>query len=146
MRCVPQTLRRSRLPRFVSLVLLVAAVGALSVPVAQADRWGASRASAGHVNLRPDDRSGTRTVASASAPRGIRPNDRGGSLGPTGGIRGLGPVTPPIVSDAKTVVVRVDDFQWLDAGIGAATTIAAGILAAGIVLVARRQRTAPRPI
>jgi hypothetical protein len=98
------------------------------------------------VKLRPDDRTGTRTVAPAPAPRGIRPDDRGGTLGPTLGISGVGVRTPPIVNGAKTVVIRVDDFHWLDAGIGAATIVAAAIFAGGIVLVSRRQRSAPRPI
>jgi hypothetical protein len=146
MRRTPQTLRRVRLPRSISLLLLVGVVAALSVPVAQADKWGGSGARAGGVSVRPDDSRGPRTVAPTPAPRGIRPDDRGGNLGPTGDVSGLGPPTPAIVIGAKTVVTRVDDFHWLDAGIGAATTVAAVTLAAGVVLVSRRQRRAARPV
>ena len=135
--------------------LAVLAVGLLAVavaaPLAQADRWGTSAGTnRGGVSIRPDDRGGIRVApavsvhAVVSQQDGVRPDDRAGirafSPLPTREIRS----SAALATSPATVTVRVDDFQWLDAGIGAAIATAA-LLAGGALLASRRRRTSPRP-
>jgi hypothetical protein len=144
MRLMSLGLRARSLPRFGSLVLVLVAVAALSVPLAQARR-DFSGSSAVSVNLRPDDRGGVRVVGSGQAVSGVvsRPLHADDRAGP----RGLDATleTAPTLTAGKTVIVEVDGFQWLDAGIGAATVFAGMMLIVGVALLLRRQRSTPRP-
>jgi hypothetical protein len=45
----------------------------------------------------------------------------------------------------EMVTVRTHEFQWVDAGIGAATVFAGMMLVGGIVLASRRHRSTARP-
>jgi hypothetical protein len=136
------------------LVVLVVGLLALAVaaPLAQADKWGTSAGTnRGGVSLRPDDRGGIRVgpavsvQAVVSRQDGVRPDDRAGirafSPSPRSEVRSS---AAPATS-ATTVTVRVDDFHWLDAGIGAAIATAA-FLAGGALFASRRRRTSPRPV
>jgi hypothetical protein len=82
---------------------------------------------------RPDDRAnhGAGAVASDSASQIVRPDDRA--------WRGTGPATT--VEIVQPPSVRVDGFDWADAGIGAAAAFGFGLLLVGAsALVLRRQR------
>jgi hypothetical protein len=136
--------------------LIVLVVGLLAVavaaPLAQADKWGTSAGTnRSGVSLRPDDRGGIRVGPAVSVPavvshqHGVRPDDRAGiralSPSPTSEVRS----SAALATGPATVTVRVDDFHWLDAGIGAAIATAA-LLAGGALLASRRRRTSPRPV
>jgi hypothetical protein len=129
--------------QFGSLVLVVL-VAALLAPLAQADKWGSSAgANSGGVVLRPDDRGGTRGPVALAVPgikpdhHGVRPDDAAGPRGPS----------IPILTSTKTsptvVTVRIDNFQWLDAGAGAAVAIAALTAIGGAILLTSRRGSKP---
>jgi hypothetical protein len=136
------------------LVVLIVGLLALAVaaPLAQADKWGTSAGTnRSGVSLRPDDRGGIRVSPAVSLhavvlhQHGVRPDDRAGirafSPSPTSEVRS----SAALATSPTTVTVRVDDFHWLDAGIGAAIATAA-LLAGGALLASRRRRTSPRPV
>jgi hypothetical protein len=134
------------MPRFGSLVLVLVAVAALAAPLAQAKR-DFPGSSAVSVSVRPDDRGGIRIVGSGQAmsnvvSRRLHADDR---AGPRGFNPTLGTEAAPILTAGKAVIVRGDDFEWLDAGIGAATVFAGMMLIVGVVLLSRRQRSTARP-
>lgn len=118
-----------------SLLALTAAVlgaAAFAVPAL------ADNPASGHV--RPDDRAGVRGPGSTAGPVAdiaVRPDDRAG-------VRGPGAVTAPI---GTTVVADVSgpDFNWGDAGIGAAAGVGLVLLLLGASLLIRHARTEPRP-
>jgi hypothetical protein len=156
--------RMTRGRRTMRLGWLVVAGAAFAVPVAHADNWGVSPPEHATVSVRPDDRAaGPRAGALTAIATPVRVDDRGGPRGvgstpaarPTSatapsrpddrvGVRGFGPAPSPTA--AAVVVSRVDSFQWADAGIGAASAVAAMMLLAGIALVTRRHRASPRPV
>jgi hypothetical protein len=136
------------------LAVLVGGLLALAVaaPLAHADKWGTSAGTnRGGVPLRPDDRSGIRAGPAVSVQavisrhEGVRPDDRAGirafSPSPTSEVRS----SAALATGPATVTVRVDDFHWLDAGIGAAIATAT-LLAGGALFASRRRRTSPRPV
>ena len=136
------------------VVVLIVGLLALAVaaPLAQADKWGTSAGTnRSGVSLRPDDRGGIRVGpavslhAVVSHQHGVRPDDRAGirafNPSPTSEVRS----SAALATSPTTVTVRVDDFHWLDAGIGAAIATAA-FLAGGALLASRRRRTSPRPV
>jgi hypothetical protein len=135
------------------LVVLIGGLLALAVaaPLAQADKWGTSAGTnRSGVSLRPDDRGGIRgravsVHAVVSQQHGVRPDDRAGirafNPSPTSEVRS----SAALATSPTTVTVRVDDFHWLDAGIGAAIATAV-LLAGGALLASRRRRTSPRPV
>jgi hypothetical protein len=136
------------------LAVLVGGLLALAVaaPLAQADKWGTSAGTnRGGVTLRPDDRGGIRAGPAVSVQavisrrEGVRPDDRAGirafSPSPTSEVRS----SAALATGPATVTVRVDDFHWLDAGIGAAIATAT-LLAGGALFASRRRRTSPRPV
>jgi hypothetical protein len=97
-------------------------------------------------------------AAVATAAGGTRPDDRGahgpGALAPDrsteavrpddGEWRGTEPTPTVVVVPSPSV--RVDGFDWTDAGIGAAAALGLGLLLAGAsALVRRRQRVAEFP-
>jgi hypothetical protein len=150
--------------RTMRLGWLVVAGAAFAVPVAHADNWGVPPPEHATVSVRPDDRTaGPRADALTAIAAPVRVDDRGGTrgVGSTSaarstsatalsrpddrvGVRGFGPAPSPAA--AAVVVSRVDSFQWADAGIGAASAVAAMMLLAGIALVTRRYRASPRPV
>jgi hypothetical protein len=158
----PKARRRMRLGW-----LVVAVAAAFTVPVAHADNWGAS-AELSSVGVRPDDRAaGPRTDALTSIAVARRADDRGGIrgvgstpssvAGPTSataaprpddrvGVRGFGPTPTPTPAAAAVAVQRIDNFQWADAGIGAATALAAMMVLAAVALAIRRNRASPSPV
>jgi hypothetical protein len=129
--------------QFGSLVLVVL-VAALVAPLAQADKWGSSaRANSSGVNLRPDDRGGTRGPAGSAVPAigphhyGVRPDDAVGPRGPSI------PILTSTKTSPKVVTVRIGSFQWLDAGVGAAVAIAAMTAVGGAILLTSRRGSKP---
>src|SRR5438876_3227837 len=129
--------------RFGSLILAVL-VAAVVVPLAQADKWATSAgANTSSASVRPDDRGGPRVLVASAVPglgphhSGVRPDDAAGPRGPSIPI-----ATSPIAS-TKTVTARIDNFQWLDAGVGAAVALAATALAGAIFLAARPRTSKP---
>ncbi len=84
--------------------------------------------------VRPDDRAihGPGAISGSSFPSPGRPDDRAN--------HGPGSVTvTPIVAQATVG----NGFDWIDAGIGAASLVGLGLIGAGgAVLVLRRRRTA----
>jgi hypothetical protein len=96
---------------------------------------GAIAAEGSATAVRPDDRAthgpGIFDTAPSSTP--VRPDDRA--------WRGVGPA--PTVEVIESPSVRIDGFDWADAGIGAAAALGLGLLVAGgSALALRRQRTA----
>ncbi len=86
-------------------------------------------------STRPDDRAthGPGLFAADGSRDAIRPDDRA--------WRGVGPV--PTIVPTESPSVRVDGFDWADAGIGAAGAFGlALLLAGGAAIVIRRQRVA----
>jgi len=84
---------------------------------------------------RPDDRAnhGSGAFVTDASSEIVRPDDRA--------WRGVG--LPPTVEVVQSPPVRVDGFDWADAGIGAAAALGLGLLLAGAsALVVRRQRVA----
>ena len=84
---------------------------------------------------RPDDRAnhGSGAFVTDTSSEIVRPDDRA--------WRGVG--LPPTVEVVQSPPVRVDGFDWADAGIGAAAALGLGLLLAGAsALVVRRQRVA----
>jgi hypothetical protein len=157
--------RATKARRQVRLGWLVVAVAAFAVPVAHADNWAVSAPEHVSVSVRPDDRAtGPRAGAVTSIAAAVRVDDRGGIRGvgstPTpsstvasaatrpdnrAGVRAVGP--SPIPASAAVVVQRVDNFQWADAGVGAAIAVAAMMLLSGIAIAAaRRHRATPRSL
>jgi hypothetical protein len=59
----------------------------------------------------------------------------------------LGQTSEPMLArvSIETVTVRTHEFQWVDAGLGAATVFAGVMLVGGIVLASRRHRSTARP-
>ena len=87
------------------------------------------------ASVRPDDRAnhGPGAFARDTSSEIVRPDDRA--------WRGAGP--EPTVEIVQSPSVRVDGFNWADAGIGAAAALGFGLLLAGAAtLVLRRQRVA----
>jgi hypothetical protein len=136
---------------------VVVVIGLLAVafaaPMAQADRWGTSAdADRSGVSVRPDDRGGIRSAPAVSVPAviahhyGVRPDDRAGPRGFS--QSSTSQVGSSVVSSASptAVTIRVDDFDWLDAGIGAAIATFVALLAGGTLFVFWRGRTSPRPV
>ena len=81
----------------------------------------------------PDDRAnhGVGAIARVNSSRIAHPDDRA--------WRGIGPA--PTVEIVQPASVRINRFDWADAGIGAAAALGFGLLLAGAtVLVLRRQR------
>lgn len=131
--------------RFMYLMVLAASV-ILAVGVATAaggtrpdDRASHGPGSIGIAETtaptRPDDRSNRRPGAAArdSSSEIVRPDDRA--------WRGTGPA--PTLGIVQPPTVRVDGFDWADAGIGAAAALGFGLLLAGArALVLRRQGVA----
>jgi hypothetical protein len=142
--------RATKARRQMRLGWLVVAVAASAVRVAHADNWGVSAPEHGSVSVRPDDlAAGPRAGTVTSIAAAVRVDDRGGirRVGSTRstaasstsasaatrtrrsvGVRGFGPSPTPAL--AAVVVPRGDGFQWADAGVGAATAIAATMLLA----------------
>jgi hypothetical protein len=156
----PSTARRK-----MRLGWLVVVVAAFAVPVAHADNWGASAPKRGGVSARPDDRAVGPRARAVTSIAAVRVDDRGGIRGVGSahspavgatlastttrpddrvGVRAFGPA--PAVTAAAAVVPRVDNFQWGDAGIGAAIAVAAMMLLACIALAVLRSRATPRPV
>ena len=69
----------------------------------------------------------TRAVARAHAAQTLRPDDRAG-------IRGAG---PELAATAPTATTTSEGFQWADAGVGAAATLALILVLAGLAAIAR---------
>ncbi len=159
--------RATKVRRQMRLGWLVVAVAACAVPVAQADNWGVSPSEHGSgVSVRPDDRAaGPRGGALTLAAAGVRADDRGGirGVGSTHataasstfasaatrpddriGVHGFSPAPTP--TNTAAVVLRIDNFQWADASIGAAIAVAAMMLLAGIALAMRRHRGLSTPV
>jgi len=85
--------------------------------------------------IRPDDRSnhGPGVFVRDTSSEIVRPDDRA--------WRGAGPA--PRVEMVESPSVRVDGFDWADAGIGATAALGFGLLLVGAsALVRRRQRVA----
>ena len=96
---------------------------------------GAATAAAGTTPTRPDDRAthGPGSISRSETTAPTRPDDRA--------WRGVGPAAT--VDVVQSPPVRVDGFDWADAGIGAAAALGLGLLlAGGSALVVRRQRVA----
>jgi hypothetical protein len=124
--------------RFRGWLVLGLATAALVAPAAQADDWFRYAAPDNGYGqpIRPDDRAGIRGVGAVNGvgaenflAHGLRPDDRAG-------IRGVGSVS----SEPTLVRVTDDEFSWGDAGIGAASALAAALLAGASVLLLRRGR------
>ena len=95
-----------------------------------------------NMSVRPDDRAGVRASGGPTADAApnlgrVRPDDRAG-------LRGTGVVSAPI---ATPVVVHVthSEFDWGDAGVGAAAGAGLVLLLFGASLLVRHARTEPRP-
>ena len=69
----------------------------------------------------------TRAVARAHAAETLRPDDRAG-------IRGAG---PELAATAAIPTTTSESFQWADAGVGAAATLALILVLAGLTAIAR---------
>jgi hypothetical protein len=96
--------------------------------------WGTGVA-ATSAPVRPDDRAnhGPGAFTTVTSREIVRPDDRA--------WRGVGPA--PTVEIVESPSVRVDGFDWADAGIGAAAALGFGLLLVGTsALVRRRQRVA----
>jgi hypothetical protein len=108
--------RSERQTRLGVLVVVLIVVAAIVAPVAIADRWGtASTSSYSGSSLRPDDRSG---------------------------VRGNTLLSEPVIASATNGATGSVAFQWGDAAIGGTIAVASMLLAGGIVLVTRRNKTA----
>ena len=88
---------------------------------------------------RPDDRAGihgANAPASTSQAPAVRPDDRAG-------IRGVG---APEIGGAGLPVSDGSGFDWVDAGVGAGSTLALMFVAGAVFLVtARRRGSSPTP-
>lgn len=87
--------------------------------------------------VRPDDRAGIRGVGSdLTQSTAVRPDDRAG-------IRGVG---APELGAAELSASDVSGFDWVDAGVGAGSTLALMFVAGAVFLVtARRRGSSPTP-
>jgi hypothetical protein len=92
---------------------------------------------------RPDDRA-THGPGAVGEPRSeiVRPDDRA--------VHGQGAIVfeqvtrsgqAPVIAPRGSGSGRVDGFDWLDAGIGAAAALGLGLIAAGGVVVLRRTQS-----
>jgi hypothetical protein len=118
--------------RFTGWIVLGLATAALTAPAAQADDWfRTSPADNGSAQvIRPDDRAGARGPGAENyLAHGLRPDDRAG-------VRGI----PNVSNDPAVVRVKIDEFSWSDAGIGAASGLGFALLAGASVIVLRRGR------
>jgi hypothetical protein len=104
--------------RFTYLIAIAVAVAGL----------GATTAAGG---TRPDDRTnhGPGAVAGHASTDAIRPDDRA--------WRGAGPV--PTFEVVQSPRIRVDGFDWTDAGVGAAAALGLGLVLAGAAALVRRR-------
>ena len=132
--------------RFGSLILAVL-VAAVVVPLAQADKWATSAgANTSSASVRPDDRGGPRVLVASAVPglgphhSGVRPDD---AAGPRGSSI---PISTTTIARTKIVTVRIDDFQWLDAALGAGIATVALLATGALSAVFLGRRTSPRPI
>jgi hypothetical protein len=95
---------------------------------------------------RPDDRAthGQGAITLEQLNDVVRPDDRA-SHGP--GAITLEQVTRfgqvPVIAPGGSTAAHVDDFDWLDAGIGAAAALGLGLIVAGGVAVVLRRLQAP---
>jgi hypothetical protein len=87
--------------------------------------------------VRPDDRAGIRGVGTdLTQSTAVRPDDRAG-------IRGVG---APELGAAELSASDVSGFDWVDAGVGAGSTLALMFVAGAVFLVtARRRGSSPTP-
>ncbi len=87
--------------------------------------------------VRPDDRAGIRGVGTdLTQSTAVRPDDRAG-------IRGVG---VPELGAAELSASDVSGFDWVDAGVGAGSTLALMFVAGAVFLVtARRRGSSPTP-
>jgi hypothetical protein len=87
--------------------------------------------------VRPDDRAGIRGVGTdLTQSTAVRPDDRAG-------IRGVG---APEIGAAELSASDVSGFDWVDAGVGAGSTLALMFVAGAVFLVtARRRGSSPTP-
>ena len=132
--------------RFGALALVIG-LAAVAAPLAQADKWGTSAgANNGGVNVRPDERGGPRGPVASAVPglgphhSGVRPDD---AAGPRGSSI---PISTTTIARTKIVTVRIDDFQWLDAALGAGIATVALLATGALFAVFLGRRTSPRPI
>ena len=88
------------------------------------------------VGPRPDDRAGIRgpnapafTAATSTA---VRPDDRAA-------VRGIGTTAVASAAPALTAAATESGFDWVDAGIGAASTLALILIGGGVFLIGTRR-------
>jgi hypothetical protein len=88
--------------------------------------------------VRPDDRAavrgiGTTAVASTgAAATAVRPDDRAA-------VRGIGTTAVASAAPALTADAAGSGFDWVDAGIGAASTLALILIGGGVFLIGTRR-------
>jgi hypothetical protein len=87
--------------------------------------------------VRPDDRAGIRGVGSdlATQSAAVRPDDRAG-------IRGVGALE---IATSRLSASGGSGFDWVDAGVGAGSTLGLMFLGGGIFLASRRRGSTPTP-
>lgn len=92
------------------------------------------------VVARPDDRSilGAGGVTLAPPAAATRPDDRA-----THGQGAIGAALIPVIAPTVSSKERLDGFDWLDAGIGAAAALGLGLIVAGGAALAFRRGHAP---
>jgi hypothetical protein len=102
----------------VATLVAACALAGVTAPVASADSWFLDTTA---DPVRPDDRA-TRPGVVAPA---VRPDDEAGVRGP-----GAAPAVAPVIA-------TTDEFDWTDAGIGAAAALGVLALGAGALLGVR---------
>jgi hypothetical protein len=101
----------------------------------------AAGANAAIGSTRPDDRPthGQGAIVLEQRNDAVRPDDR--AIHGQGAVQ-IEQVTPaghvPLIAPSGSEAVRVDRFDWLDAGIGAAAALGLGLIVAGSALALRR--------
>jgi hypothetical protein len=86
--------------------------------------------------VRPDDRAGIRGVGpDLTQSTAVRPDDRAG-------IHGVG---APEIATTGLSVSGGSGFDWVDAGVGAGSTLALMFLGGGLFVASRRRGSSPTP-
>jgi hypothetical protein len=86
--------------------------------------------------VRPDDRAGIRGVGpDLTKSTAVRPDDRAG-------IHGVG---APEIATTGLSVSGGSGFDWVDAGVGAGSTLALMFLGGGLFVASRRRGSSPTP-